>query len=66
VSGNGIGFVSYGGDPEEEEVVEGALIHEVEAGFVAVDEGERGPIAEKDSDAAGPGDGAALFTRGSS
>jgi hypothetical protein len=38
VSGNGTRFVWWGvvGEAEDEDVVEGALVHEVEAGFVAV------------------------------
>lgn len=45
VSGNGIRFVLYlrvwrAGGTEEEEVVQGALIHDVKAGFVAMHEGD--------------------------
>jgi hypothetical protein len=56
VSGNGIGFVWYGavwrtsarriGEAQDTEVVEGALAHEVEAGFIAVDEGDGGAAGE--------------------
>ena len=42
VSGNGTRFVWYGEGAEERQVVERALVNEVEAGFVAVHEGERG------------------------
>jgi hypothetical protein len=56
VSGNGIGFVWYDavwrtsarriGEAQDTEVVEGALAHEVEAGFIAVDEGDGGAAGE--------------------
>ena len=42
VSGNGTRFVWYGEGAEEQQVVERALVDEVEAGFVAVHEGECG------------------------
>ena len=42
MSGNGTRFVWYGEGAEEHQVVEGALVDEVEAGFVAVHQGERG------------------------
>ena len=41
VFGNGIGFVWYGG-AEEQEVVEGALVDAMEAGFIAIYEAEAG------------------------
>ena len=54
--GNGTRFVWQGvvgqsgglgyGETQDEEVVEGALVHEVEAGFVAVDEGDGGAFGE--------------------
>lgn len=40
--GNGIGFVWHPSDAQQEDVVKGALIHEVKAGFVAVKEGQLG------------------------
>jgi hypothetical protein len=56
VSGNGIGFVWHDavwrtsagriGEAQDEEVVEGALAHEVEAGFIAVDGGDGGAAGE--------------------
>ncbi len=54
--GNGTRFVWQGvvgqsgglgiGEAQEEEVVEGALVHEVEAAFIAVDEGDGGAVGE--------------------
>ena len=40
VSGNGIRFVWYIRGTQDEEVLESALIHHMQAGFVAMDEGE--------------------------
>jgi hypothetical protein len=40
VSGNGIGFVWHARSLQQEQVLHGALIHAVEAGFVAVEQGE--------------------------
>ncbi len=44
--GNGTRFDWYGGDAQEEEVVEGALVHEVETGFVTVDQGKGWGLGE--------------------
>jgi hypothetical protein len=54
VSGNGTGFVWHASDAQEQDVVERALIHEVEAGFIAVQQGEfggTGMLAEGSGDA---------------
>ena len=48
MSGNGTRFVWWGvvGEAEDEDVVERALVHEVEAGFVAVEEGNGRAVGE--------------------
>ena len=56
MSGNGTRFVWYDavwrtsarriGEAQDTEVVEGALAHKVEAGFIAVDEGDGGAAGE--------------------
>ena len=46
VFGIGIRFVRYNGDAQEEHVVEGALVHEVEAGFIAMEQGQFGGCGE--------------------
>ena len=46
MSGNGIGFVWYGDFAQEEQVVEGALVEQVEARLVAVHHAQGGRGSE--------------------
>ena len=64
LSGNGTGFVWYPGGAQQEEIVQGALIHEVETGFVAVEEGEFGGGGELAEGGGNAGDVVAGGLRG--
>jgi hypothetical protein len=60
LSGNGIRFVSHGEGAQEQEVVERALVDEVEAGFVTVYESERGGGGERGEGGSDGADGVGL------
>ena len=59
--GNGTGFVWYGGGAEQKDVVEGPLVHHVEARFVAVEEAKFRGCSEF---AEGAGDAGNVVTLG--